>query len=68
MRLWLAKLLAAATGLLILALAALFAWLQNRPWQTAGRRSGKGVSMGRGQSGCSRNLEGLMGHRSMLQP
>jgi len=27
----LAKLLAAVTGLLILALAALFAWLQNRP-------------------------------------
>jgi hypothetical protein len=31
MRLWLAKLLAAVTGLLILLLAALFAWLQNRP-------------------------------------
>lgn len=31
MRLWLAKLLAGLTGLLILLLAALFAWLQNRP-------------------------------------
>ena len=30
MRLWLAKLLAIATGVLILLLAALFAWLQNR--------------------------------------
>lgn len=29
MRLWLCKLLAALTGLLSLALAALFAWLQN---------------------------------------
>jgi len=29
-RLWLSKLLAALTGLLILVLAALFAWLQNR--------------------------------------
>lgn len=29
MRLWLCKLLAALTGLLILGLAALFAWLQN---------------------------------------
>jgi hypothetical protein len=30
MRLWLSKLLATATGLLILVLAALFAWLQNQ--------------------------------------
>jgi hypothetical protein len=29
MRVWLAKILAAATGLLIILLAMLFAWLQN---------------------------------------
>lgn len=30
MRLWLAKIMAAATGVLIILLAMLFAWLQNR--------------------------------------
>jgi hypothetical protein len=30
MRLWLAKILAAVTGVLIILLAMLFAWLQNR--------------------------------------